>query len=157
MKTETLTLNGYEYQVTAIPAREGVRVAARLANALAGAVKELPEDGFELNIGLIVRFIEPILSNPQLGDTLDYLIGVFSNRTVVVNPSNGTSQPLSRSFDVHFSDSYDDLGIWLAFSLKVSMSSFFRGVRGLGVQAAADAKSRSKSPSSVEQTGKSGE
>lgn len=149
-KTEIRQIGECEYQVTAIPAKLGCRVAARLANALAPAAKALPEEGFELSPEQLVRFLEPIFANPELGDLLDYLCTTFAERTVVTD-LNGSQFPLGRIFDTHFADRYDDLIQWLAFSLQVSMSSFFRGARGLAVQAAAGINL--KSPSSAATSG----
>ncbi len=156
MRTESFPLNGYEYTCGQLPARLGVRVAARLANALAAGVKALPEEGFEMDTGQMVSFLAPILQDPDLGDTLDYLCATFAERTMVKDLNTGNEQPLARSFDVHFADRYDDLLLWLVFALRVSMSSFFRGVRGLGAQAAAGVRSVSKSQGSAQPTGNAG-
>ncbi len=155
LRTESLSLSGYTYQVTAIPARTGTRVAARLANALAPAVKALPEEGFEMNAEQLAAFIAPILQDPSLGDTLDYLIGVFSAQTTVTDESNNNTQPLARAFDIHFADKYDDMLSWLVFALQLSMSSFFRVARDHAVRAAV-AQSNSKSPRSAGTTGSVG-
>lgn len=155
MKQETITLGDFEYKCTALSARAGTRVAARLANALAPAVKALPEDGFELAPTTIAQMIEPVLTNPDLAGTLDFLIDTFGANTMVINPTNGNEQPLMRVFDVQFSDGYDHMISWLVFSVRLSLSSFFRGARGLGALIA-QAGLASKSPSPAAQTGKSG-
>ncbi len=155
LRTESLELNGYRYQVTAIPARLGTRVAARLANALAAGVRSLPEEGFEMNEAQLAAFIGPILQDPGLGDTLDFLIDVFSEQTQVSDLSTGNTVPLKRAFDVHFGDKYDDMLSWLVFALQLSMSSFFRVARDHAARAAA-AQSASKSPHSAGTTGNVG-
>lgn len=156
MKTETLPINGYEYSCGQLPARIGTRVAARLANALAAGVKALPEEGFEMDTAQMVAFIAPILQDPNLGDTLDYLCATFAERTMVRDASSGNEQPLTRIFDAHFADRYDDMLLWLVFALRVSLSSFFRGVRAHVARAVADGKSASKSPASAATTGLAG-
>jgi|SRR5215204_6295593 len=160
MKSATTQIGKYEYVVTAVPAKVGVRIASKLANALAPAAKALPEEGFEMDVQAIVRFIEPIISNEDLADLLDYLNATFAERTLIRwIDDNGTerTQPLARVFDEHFSDSYDDWIMWLGFALQTSMASFFRGVQGLGELAALGNKSNSKSPSSAAKTGPAGE
>ena len=156
MKTEKLALSGYEYSCTQLPARVGLRVAARLAQALAPGVKALPEEGFELTS--LAAMLEPVLGNPALCDTVDYLVSIFAERTEVTNLQAGTTQPLARVIDLQFADSYDDMITWLVFSVKLSLSSFFRGARGLAVQVAAAGagKSVSTSPISAPMTGQSG-
>ncbi len=157
MKTESLIIGGYEYTCGQLPARKGLRVASRLANALAAGVKSLPEEGFEMNTGQMVSFLAPILQNPELGDTLDYLCATFAEGTIIKATSQEAGgRQLSDVFDVHFADKYDDMLLWLVFALRVSMSSFFRGVRGLGAQAAAGVRSASKSQGSAAPSGQSG-
>lgn len=157
MRTESLVIGNFEYTCGQLPARKGLRVASRLANALSVGVKALPEEGFEMDVAQMVAFIAPILQNPELGDTLDYLCATFAEGTTVrgLDQENGGRQ-LSAMFDVHFADAYDDMLLWLVFALRVSMSSFFRGVRGLGAQAVAGARSASKSPGSAQTTGPAG-
>lgn len=154
MKTESLVIGQYEYTCGQLPAREGLRVASRLANALAAGVKALPEEGFEMDTGQMVSFLAPILQNPELGDTLQFLCDTFAKGTQIRDVSQESGgRRLDQCFDAHFADRYDDLLLWLVFALRVSMSSFFRGVRGLGAQAAAGARSASKSPPSAAKTG----
>lgn len=157
MKQDTIRLGGFDYVCTALSARVGMRVAAKLANALAPAVKEAPLDGApsEDDIGAMLA---PILGNPELSGTLDFLIDTFAANTLVQNPAQeGGGQPLPRVFDVQFADAYDDLCTWLLFSIKLSLASFFRGARSLGALLKAQAATTSKSPRSAEQTGQSGE
>lgn len=157
MKQETLSLNGFDYVCTALPARTGIRVAAKLAAALAPGISELPDEGFEVEPKVLAKMLTPVLTNPDLADTLDYLIATFAERTQVNNVAQERSQPLARVIDTQFDDAYDDMISWLLFSVKLSLSSFFRGARGLGaLVAAAGARSVSKSPASPETTGKSG-
>ncbi len=153
MTQETLEIGNYAYTCAKLPARKGLRVASRLANALAAGVKALPEEGFEMDVAQMIAFVAPIVQNPDLGDTLEYLCATFAEGTMVRDLGANTEQPLSRIFDVHFQDKYDDMLLWLVFALRVSMSSFFRGVRGLGAQAVAGARSASKSPGSAQPTG----
>lgn len=157
MKTETLVIGDFEYTCAQLPARKGLRVASKLANALAAGVKALPEEGFEMDVAQMVAFIGPILQNPELGDTLDFLCMTFAEGTQF-RPAGQESggRTLSAAFDAHFADKYDDMILWLVFALRVSMSSFFRGVRGLGAQAVAGARSASKSPGSAQTTGPAG-
>lgn len=156
LKTESLVIGNFEYTCAQLPARKGLRVASRLANALAQGVKSLPEDGFEMDAAQMALFIAPILQDPNLGDTLDYLCATFAEGTQVRELSQEGSRSLASFFDVHFADSYDEMLLWLVFALRVSMSSFFRGVRGLGAQAVAGARSASKSPASPGTTGHAG-
>lgn len=157
LKTESLVIGQYEYTCAQLPARKGLRVASRLANALAAGVKALPEEGFEMDTAQMVSFISPILQDPNLGDTLDYLCATFAEGTQIRDTAqDGGGRSLSTCFDVHFADSYDDMLLWLVFALRVSMSSFFRGVRGHVARAVADGKSASKSPSSPAKTGPAG-
>jgi hypothetical protein len=155
-KTETRQIGDFHYTVTALPAKAGCRVAARMAKALAPAAKSLPEEGFELDPAQIVKLLEPIFANPDLGDLVDFLCVTFAERTLLDwDDATGHKQvPLSRVFDQHFSDRYDDLIAWLAFALQTSMSSFFRSARGLAVQAAAGVSL--KSPNSAAKTGPAG-
>lgn len=155
-KQETQQIGDFAYTVTALPAKAGCRVAARLANALAPAAKSLPEEGFEMDAAQIVKMLEPIFGNPDLGDLVDFLCTTFAERTLLDwDDASGHKQVrLDRVFDLHFSDRYDDLIAWLAFALQTSMASFFRSARGLAVQAAAGISL--KSPSSAERTGPAG-
>jgi len=159
MKTEKLELNGRVYTCQQLPARLGLQVASKLANALAPAVKALPEEGFEMNDSQLAAFIEPILSNPELNGTLQFLCSTFAERTIVdtVNANGQEVQfPLGRIFDDHFADSYDDLIAWLVFSLKLSLSSFFRSVRGLVASQKAKTELASKSPNLPATSGPAG-
>ncbi len=155
MKTETITLGQYELTMTALPARVGVRVAARLTNALAPGVGSLPEDG-NPTVKDIAEALARVAGDPALGDLIDYLIATFGERTQVRNVDTGQTQPLMRAFDVIFSDAYDDMLTWLAASLQLSLSSFLRRARELVAQALA-AQSVSKSPNSAAKTGSVGE
>ena len=156
MKIESTTINGYEYTVQAVSARVGVRMQARLAQALAPAMASLPTDGFEVTPESIARLIAPVLQDDKLSGTLDYLIDSLQANTTVKDLSTGNTLPLERVFDVRFSDDYEALYMWLAFALKVSMSSFFGSVLSHVAQAQAVGRSASKSPSSPETTGQSG-
>jgi len=156
-KQDSREIGDYTYTVTALPAKTGCRVAARLANALAPAAKALPDEGFELEPSQIVKALEPIFTNPELGDLLDYLCATFAERTLLSwtdEAGQPRTTPLKNVFDAHFSDRYDDLIAWLVFALQTSMSSFFRSARGLAVQAAAGLSL--KSQSSAAKTGHAG-
>lgn len=163
LKQETIRLGGFDYVCTALTSRVGLRVAARITNALAPALagagslehatKGEPGDADALDS--LGAMLAPVLSNPALSDTLDYLIDTFAACTLVRASGAEGGQPLDRVLDVQFSDSYDDLLAWLLFSIKLSLSSFFRGARGLGVLLA-QAGQASKSPISAEKTGQSG-
>lgn len=157
MKTESLVIGEHEYTCGQLPARKGLRVASRLANALSAGVKALPEEGFEMDTAQMVSFLAPILQDPNLGDTLDYLCATFAEGTTYRHVSQDAGgRNLLAAFDVHFADRYDEMLLWLVFALRVSMSSFFRGVRGLGAQAVAGVRSASKSPVSAQTTGLAG-
>ncbi len=157
MKQGTIELGGSSYLCTALPAREGTRVAARLAAALAPGLNALPEEGFEVDPAMVAKILGPIFSDPGLADTLDFLITKFSARTVVTDLSTEKQLPLDRVFDTQFSDNYDLMIEWLLFSVNLSLSSFFRSARALAVRAVAAGKSPSKSPTSAEKTGSAGE
>ncbi len=163
LKQETIRLGGFDYVCTALTSRVGLRVAARITNALApalagaGSLEHATKgtDG-EDALDSLGAMLAPVLSNPALSDTLDYLIDTFAACTLVrASGAEEGGAPLARTLDVQFSDSYDDLLAWLLFSIKLSLSSFFRGARGLGVLLA-QAGQASKSPSSAEKTGQSG-
>lgn len=156
LKTDTIELGGMHFVCTALSARVGTRVAAKLINALAPAVKATPFDGSP-NEDDIGAMLAPVLSNPELSSTLDFLIDTFAANTIVQNPAqDGGGQPLPRVFDLQFSDAYDDMIAWLLFSIRLSLASFFRGARSLAALLAAQTGKASKSPSSAETTGQSG-
>lgn len=148
LQSEQVQIGDCTYAIGKLPARVGVRTAALLMNVIAPSVKALPVEGFKLeNEAQLAALLEPLFSNPELGDKLDVLCATFAERCVVTT-ADGKIFPLSKIFDEHFSDNLDGLTMWLYHSVRVSMSSFLRGASALGALLPKVAPaSSSKSPS----------
>ncbi len=133
LKQQQVQIGAWSYELTQLDARQGIRAAARLANALAPSFKALPADGFKLTPEQAVAFVEPALRDPALADTLLYLCDLFAERTAVIGEKEGvpTRMQLSRILDQHFADSYDDMILWLVASIKFALASLFRSVQGI--------------------------
>lgn len=152
LKQQQIQIGVWSYELTQLDARQGIRAAARLANALAPSFKALPSDGFKLTPEQAAAFIEPALRDPALAETVLYLCDLFAERTAVIGEKEGvpTRMQLSRILDQHFADSYDDMILWLVASIKFSLASLFRSVQGIAalVPRTAAQGSGSQSPTS---------
>ncbi len=139
LKQQQIQIGLWAYELTQLDARQGIRAAARLANALAPSFKALPAEGFKLTPEQAAAFVEPALRDPALAETVLYLCDIFAERTAVLGEKRdertGESVPtrmqLSRILDQHFADSYDDMILWLVASIKFSLASLFRSVQGI--------------------------
>lgn len=150
LKQQQIQIGAWSYELTQLDARQGIRAAARLANALAPSFKALPSEGFKLTPEQAMAFVEPALRDPALADTVLYLCDLFAERTAVLGEKEGTPtrMQLNKILDQHFADSYDDLILWLVESVKFSLASLFRSVQGIAalVPRTAAQSSESKSP-----------
>lgn len=150
MQTTKIQIDEYTYEIGKLGTRAGIRAGALLSNALAPALKKLPEDGF--NPVQIAAAFEPLLANPEIGSTFERLCDMFAAVTVVhgQGPQGPTLQPLPKVFDAHFTDRYDALMVWFWAALRWSMSSFLRPGSPLAellARVVATGKSASQSPS----------
>ncbi len=162
MRQETVTIGEHTYLLTQLDAEQGIRASARLVNALAPSLSKLPEDGLDLSPARAAVMLEPLLSDPNLAETLIYLCKTFADRSALLGEKEGqeTQVPLSRVWKTHFADIQDEQYLWLFECIKLSMSSLFRGARSIDAVLRAMQKKaapqQSQSPNPAANSGPSG-
>jgi len=150
VEIQEITIDGYTYKVTPAPATVSLRAAARVANVLGPMMAGLRADDSEA--GAFARAMAYFFQSPMLGDHLDALCTMFSPHTQVFK--DGKSFTLKDAFDQHFAGRLDRLLKWLAFSLKVNLSTFLGAMPELASGAVAAAGSFGLTlPSSVQKSG----
>ncbi len=162
MRQETVTIGEHTYLLTQLDAEQGIRASAKLVNALAPSLSRLPEDGgIDPGPAQIAAMLEPLLSDPNLAETVLYLCKAFAERSALLSEKDGqeTQLPLSRVWKTHFADIQDEMYLWLFECIKLSMSSLFRGARSIDAVLRAlqkKAAPASPSPSPAASSGPSG-
>ncbi len=117
LQAKSKVIDGLEYKVTQLGAKEGRRLLTRLVKVagpmMAGA-----------GTGDVSGALERALGGLKDED-VDFLCDTLARSTEVQVDS--THQPLLADiFDSHFAGNYHNLMKWLAFALEVNFGSFFQ-------------------------------
>lgn len=119
-EAQTKTLGQTQYRVRPLGAKQGCRVITRLSKLLGSAFKSGAKDQNAM-LGAALE---------SLGEEdLDFFCRQFETHTQI--SVDGSKWPtLSDVFDVHFSQNYGELLLWLKFCLEVNFSGFFAETLG---------------------------
>jgi hypothetical protein len=134
-ESKTHLINGFNYTVSQLGAKEGRRVLARILRSVAGAATaagDLARDGgdaTEAALSGVAKLVE------NLSDAdVDYLCDTFAATTMVGPEGQDVALPLKDQFNEHFAGKYGDMVKWLWASLETNYGSFLGGL-GLNVEA----------------------
>lgn len=115
LESKTKSINGVEYTVTQLGAKEGRRLLTRLLKVAGPALGEAAKAG---GVGSALEKIALNL-NP---DDIDYFCETLERTTTV---RQGERNPrLSDISDLHFAGNYGDEAKWLVFAMEVNFGSF---------------------------------
>lgn len=142
------TIDGIEYEVTQLGAKEGralfVRISKMIGPSLASLAKADLASLMDSNVAQLAPAIETFVRDVSEED-LDVLCSKFAERSAY---RDGKDWPeLDRNFDDHFAGAYLRMIKWLAFCVEVNYADFFDAFKK--ARAGAEAKraaSRSESP-----------
>jgi hypothetical protein len=109
LETRSKSIDGFEYRVTQLGAKQGRVVFTRLAKVLGQAMADKDNP-----IAALASSLDP-------GD-VDYLCDTFAPVTTV--NIQGKEPRLSDIFDMHFAGKYGPLLKWLGFCMEVNFGSF---------------------------------
>lgn len=121
-KTESKDIDGFRYEVTQMPAGEGLQIMARVMNLLSGLSKG-DGSGGTVEERVLSR-LGGLIADPKLAEHLEVFCRVFSKYTAVQFVT-GEKPQLNNVFDLHFAGRYKALIEWLAFSLQVNFGPIF--------------------------------
>ncbi len=156
VETKTFSVDGDEYEITSLGAKQGRKIWLRLMHAFAPALKELGGDA-KLNEKTLLSAIAAAVENLD-DETTEALYEAFGESCTVLIPSTGNRPKLTGVvFDQHFARRYFSMSKWLWECVSYNFASFL-GDTPLGSITSLVkkvAESRSKSP--TDSIGSSGE
>lgn len=122
---ETLELDDIQFHVGKLSTFDGLRVGARLLNALSGGLGSVDFRSLQTGDGL-EKVFAGLLANPSLGDDLCYFTDAFAALTECDWREQGKpmSATLANVLDMHFQGQPGRLLRWLAFALRTNFGSF---------------------------------
>ncbi len=127
MKTATVTVEGFTYELSPLPVFVGADLARRLA-VIAGPL-------FEDSKGRAVGELASRAANAFRGEDIEAFGNAFASRCVVL--SVGAREPLAPILDAHFSGRYIAFALWLKACLEFHFAPTFLDLLGrIGAQAA---------------------
>jgi hypothetical protein len=133
-KLRSEPIDGYTYEVTQLPAREGRRILVQLMKILAptlGALLKNADTDKLDNIDLTNVDLEGAaraLSEAADVRVFDELSDSMASATEVWGAGFGDAgAPLTHHFDDHFAGRYAAMLRWLGFALKANFADFFVG------------------------------
>jgi len=152
-----VTIDGHDYKLQQLGAREGRKIWLKLWQALVAPLKELAAaDAYDEKalVGALAAVLEGLDD-----DTAEQLYEVFGKHTIVrvPQPEGGEKWPQLTGvvFDQHFARRYVQMSHWLAECVLYNFGSFL-GDMSLGQMIARVQKAASKRPSPQASTGSSG-
>jgi len=157
IQNHVVEMGGYRYVLTHAKARETLQVCARLGNASAALFAGMGQGRGGARIANAVVYL---LSSPDLGPTLDYIVQTFAPYTQVQSLESGTSVTLSACVDQHFAGRMGDFGKWIEAAVEFECGDFLgelveRFLGSLAENLKVDS-SGSQSPKLAETSGTSG-
>lgn len=156
LQNHEITCGGYRYVMTHAKARETLQVCARLGNAGAALFSGMGHGRGAERLSNAIAFL---LSSPDLGPTLDFIVNTFSPYTQVLTIETGTTATLSGCIDQHFAGRMGDFGKWIEAVVEFECGDFLgEMVERFLASLAGKAKEQfgSPSPNSAATSGSSG-
>jgi len=121
LKSETKTIGGYTYKVTALNAVDGRKVFVRMTKAVGPAIAAASDGNEAAALGVLIDGLNEA--------DLDFFCEKFAEVTEVWGGDYGDKgRTLKNVFMSHFSANYFEMCEWLAFAFEVNYSSFFTGM-----------------------------
>jgi len=122
--SEVRNINGLDYKVVQLGAKQGRKVLIRLMKVggagLAGLTGEQGLAGVVAGLAAAVQNLSE--------EDFEYFCDTLSPVTEVTL-ADGKRPQLNNAFDDHFAGDYGTMALWLAFALEVNFSSFFQVLR----------------------------
>lgn len=156
VQNHQIECGGYRYVMTHARARETLQVCARLGNAGAALFSGM---GHGRGSSRLTNAIAFLLSSPDLGPTLDFIVNTFAPYTQVQSLEMGTTVTLKDCIDAHFAGRMSDFGKWIEAVVEFECGDFLGEMVERFLASLVDkAKGASglTSPSSVATSGSSG-
>lgn len=136
--SETRTIDGFTYEVFALPAWNAVEVFQQLTRALVPALAGVAKAEGPEGLAALSGAVERMLTSLQPAQVLHLSKVLLAGARVVVNGQNVELLPI---VDVHFQRR--TLALWkvLAFAVEVNFPDFLAPLRGIAGRLAVRAKS----------------
>ena len=145
-ETQTIAIGdrGYKYAMRHADALDTLQVAARLGNASAALFEGLAHGK---GAGRMAGAAMYLLSSPQLGPTLDFVVRTFAPCTQIITP-DGRTADLGKCVGEHFAGHLSDFSKWIEAVVEWECGDFLGEMAGRFLAALEEAmKEASPSPS----------
>lgn len=148
IETKTRTIDGIDYRVTQLGAKQGRAIMVRLLQVVAPTLSKLSGANItkieDIELSQIGPALEALVAHAN-EEVLGELCSAFASRSSFRDGQNWPE--LDRHFDMHFGGAYLRMFKWLVFSIEVNYADFFDAFREAQAKAAAKrAASESVSP-----------
>jgi hypothetical protein len=120
-QNHTFEAGGYRYVLTHAKARETLQVCARLGNAGAALFSGMSHGQGGARLANAITFL---LSSPDLGPTLDFVVSTFAPYTQIVDQATGNTASLKDCVDAHFAGRMTDFGKWIEEAVEFECGDF---------------------------------
>lgn len=119
--TKSFDAGGFRYVLTHAPGRITLQVAARLGNASAALFDGLAHGKGGQRLANAAVYL---MSSPDLGPTLMYVVDSLSKFTQVQNLEAGTTATLADCYDAHFAGRLKDQAKWIEEAIDFECGDF---------------------------------
>ncbi len=161
VQTKTFEVDGDQYEITQLGAKQGRKLWLKLLHSIAPAIKELSKSEVKtLDKSVVLAALSAAIENLDDATTEALYEAYGATCTVLIRETGNTPNLTGAVFDQHFAAKYVSMSKWLWECTSYNFGSFlsdtsFGSVKSLFKRVAAETLSKSESPK--DSTGSSGE